>query len=127
MCAPRDPLAVMTSGGLPGAAEVYQDQRATLVGRVSEAGSATGQFLAKFGGVENEQARSAEERPCAVSAVGAARCRWAVLVHLKNAIPNPCAVLESVKQMCRMRMSMLPLTDKRVSKRLLVEHGPGDL
>ena len=126
MCAPRDPLAVMTSGGLPGAAEVYQDQRATTWWVEYRAGSATGQ-VAKFGGVENEQARSAEERPCAVSAVGAARCRWAVLVHLKNAIPNPCAVLESVKQMCRMRMSMLPLTDKRVSKRLLVEHGPGDL
>ena len=126
MCAPRDPLAVMTSGGLPGAAEVYQDQRATLVGRVQRLAARQANCL-KFGGVENEQARSAEERPCAVSAVGAARCRWAVLVHLKNAIPNPCAFLESVKQMCRMRMSMLPLTDKRVSKRLLVEHGPGDL
>eukprot|EP00964_Phaeocystis_antarctica_P154971 scaffold123921_cov66-Phaeocystis_antarctica.AAC.2 len=79
----------MTSGGLPGAAEVYQDQRATLVGRVQRLAARQANCL-KFGGVENEQART-EESPCTVSAVGAARCRWAVLVHLKNAIPNPCA------------------------------------
>ena len=107
MCAPRDPLTVMTSGGLLGAA-----LRSTRTNEPRVGESSTGQVVrvdahqAKFLGrqTRNHYTPPANQQNAIPNPSTSLGSRWAVLVHLandrfneQNAIPNPCASLEGVK------------------------------